>query len=335
MASNRLEYRSIFSCPISPSRPLSISSTSSSAELSPPNNDLEASPSYSMCEASRNSSKCSSPSGCVLSISSMNRITLSHEPSFPHVHSVHCPNDLSKSESSSSWLETVPEASASTASKILRAATTQESSRPSAFTFMAPLLPLLLASSCSSLENIKSPATRTGPRSSYKTLNANVTFGSLMAASVPVSNPRYLEDVTRLMSASEWRRKLESMASKRWAALLSGCAGGSTASTITTSTPGSALLSSCARGGGDSSTSTRALSSSPELLSSLVLSSLSNAADDVSIVFCVCSLTLNFRFRKSLQSFRSLARLPPTALTPSVLPSLSATATGDDASIIF
>mmetsp|Transcript_23163 Transcript_23163/g.34910 ORF Transcript_23163/g.34910 Transcript_23163/m.34910 type:complete len:90 (-) Transcript_23163:289-558(-) len=65
-----------------------------------------------------------------------------------------------------------------------------------------------------------------------------------MAASVPVSNPRYLGDVTRLMSASEWRRKLESMASKRWAALLSGCAGGSTASTITTSTPGSALLSS-------------------------------------------------------------------------------------------
>mmetsp|Transcript_12812 Transcript_12812/g.24459 ORF Transcript_12812/g.24459 Transcript_12812/m.24459 type:complete len:121 (+) Transcript_12812:1008-1370(+) len=120
----------------------------------------------------------------------MNCVTLVQLPSFPQVHSAHCPIDRSKSDSSSSWEEMVPEASASTASKILRAATTQASSRPSALTFVAPELSLLLNSSLSSLENIKSPAMRTGPRSSYNTLNANVTFGSLIAADVPVSNPR-------------------------------------------------------------------------------------------------------------------------------------------------
>mmetsp|Transcript_14517 Transcript_14517/g.34766 ORF Transcript_14517/g.34766 Transcript_14517/m.34766 type:complete len:267 (-) Transcript_14517:252-1052(-) len=202
MPSKRFEYRSTFSCPISPSRPLSISSTNSSAQSSPPNREREASPSYRRWwEATRNSSKCRSPSGCVFSTSSIKRATLWQLPSFPHVQSAHWPNERSRSESSNSREETVPDASASTASKILRAATTQESSRPRARTLAAASVSLLLASSRSSLLKMRSPATRTGPRSSYRTLNASVTCGSFIAADVPPSRPRYRGDATRLMSA--------------------------------------------------------------------------------------------------------------------------------------
>mmetsp|Transcript_5642 Transcript_5642/g.15839 ORF Transcript_5642/g.15839 Transcript_5642/m.15839 type:complete len:248 (-) Transcript_5642:393-1136(-) len=191
MPSKRFEYLSTFSWPISPSRPLSISSTSSSAQSSPPNNDSEASPPYRRwCDARRNSSKCRSPSGCVLSISSMKRTTLWQLPSFPQVHSWHWPNDRSRSESKSSWEETVPDASASTASNTFRAAMTQESSRPRALTLAAPSDMRLLARTRSSLEKMRSPAIRTGPRSSYRTLKASVTFSSWMAADVPLSRPR-------------------------------------------------------------------------------------------------------------------------------------------------